>query len=102
MKKIIFNVDPYTFTGSAIIIGLVLTQELSTSEQDSIGNWLQLIGLIMQTYASQTATLDTVKTVEETNNNVDIETIKKAIKIIEKRLKTIEKDAKTTSTSSTL
>lgn len=89
MEKLVFDIDPYTFTGSAVIIGLLLTQELSISEQDSIGNWLQLIGLVMQTYSSQVATL------EEKNNTSDneIETIKKAIDKIQKRLETLEKDA---------
>lgn len=86
MKNNVFNVDPYTFTGSAIIIGLLLTQELSVEEQDSVGNWLQLIGLIMQTYASQVATLDASK---ETKNNIDIETLKKAIKKMEEKLKSL-------------
>lgn len=86
MKNNIFDVDPYTFTGSAIIIGLLLTQELSIEELDSVGNWLQLIGLIMQTYASQVATLESSK---ESKNDIDIETLKKAIKKIEEKLKTL-------------
>lgn len=84
MKKIVFNVDPYTFTGSAIIIGLLLTQELSNDEQDSVGNWLQLIGLIMQTYASQVSTLESSK---EQKKDIDMDTLKKAISKIEEKLK---------------
>ena len=49
MEKIVFNVGPYSFTTSAFLIGLLLVQELSIEEQDSIGNWLQLVGLTMQT-----------------------------------------------------
>lgn len=86
MKNNVFNVEPYTFTGSAIIIGLLLTQELSIEELDSVGNWLQLIGLIMQTYASQVATLDASK---NSKNDTNIETIKKAIEKIEEKLKTL-------------
>ena len=86
MKNNIFNVDPYTFTGSAIIIGLLLTQEFKNDELDSVGNWLQLIGLIMQTYASQVTTLESSK---DTKNDIDIETLKKAIKKIEEKLKTL-------------
>lgn len=88
MEKIFFDIDPYTFTGSAVIIGLLLTQELSANEQDSVGNWLQLIGLVMQTYSSQVITLD-VETDKEEN---DIETVKKTIKKIQERLEKIEKD----------
>lgn len=56
-EKVVFNIGPYSFTTSAFIIGIILVQQLSIEEQDSIGNWLQLIGLTMQTYASQKITL---------------------------------------------
>lgn len=88
MEKIFFDIDPYTFTGSAVIIGLLLTQELSANEQDSVGNWLQLIGLVMQTYSSQVITLE-AETDKEEN---DLETVKKTIKKIQERLEKIEKD----------
>lgn len=87
MQKILSDIDPYSFTGSAVIIGLLLTKELSSEEQNSIGNWLQLTGLVIQTYASQVSTL-------ETNNNQtrdDIDSIKKAIKTIEKQLDKLKK-----------
>lgn len=53
MEKIVFNIEPYTFTTSAFLIGILLVKDLSNEEQDSVGNWLQLVGLTMQTYASQ-------------------------------------------------
>lgn len=82
MKKVIFDINPNTFTGSAFFLGMLLVKELSPNEQESIGNWLQLVGLVMQTYASQ------VTTVQSNNNNdinndssskEDIDVIKKAI-----------------------
>lgn len=66
MKKIIFNVEPYSFTISAVIVGLLLTSELSNEEQDSFGNWLQLVGLVLQTYGSQVTTLE----IEKELNNI--------------------------------
>lgn len=86
MEKIISDIDPYTFTGSAMIIGLFLTNELTLEEQDSIGNWLQLVGLIIQTYSSQ---VDLVNSSQETNEDTttsDIETLKKAIQKIQDKL----------------
>ncbi len=53
MNDFIEKINPYSFTGSAILVGLILIQELDASEQSSIGNWLQLVGLTIQTYASQ-------------------------------------------------
>lgn len=58
MKKAIFNIEPYSFTISAVLVGLLLTGELSNEELDSFGNWLQLVGLTLQTYGSQVTTLN--------------------------------------------
>lgn len=81
----VFPIEPYGFTTSAFLIGLILVQRLSIEEQDSIGNWLQLVGLTMQTYASQKATLDANNSPQQDNSS-DIETLKKVIKGIEEEL----------------
>lgn len=73
MKKIIFNVEPYSFTISAVIIGLLLTSELSSEEQDSFGNWLQLVGLVLQTYGSQVTTLEIEKELKNIRENLSKE-----------------------------
>ena len=88
MERIVFNVGPYSFTTSAFLIGLLLVQELSIEEQDSIGNWLQLVGLTMQTYASQQITVDASKidNKDKSNDSSDIEKLKKTIKDIEEEL----------------
>ena len=91
MERILFNVGPYSFTTSAFLIGLLLVQELSIEEQDSIGNWLQLVGLTMQTYASQKVTLDVNNITNEDNTNksddvTNIDALKKTIKNIEDKL----------------
>ncbi len=89
MKKIIIDIDPYTFTGSALVIGLVLVNELSPNEQGSVGNWLQLVGLVMQTYASQVTTLEGNNT---DNSSNDIDTLKDAVDKISKELEKIKKE----------
>ena len=83
MEKVVFNIGPNSFTTSAFIIGLILVQQLSAEEQDSIGNWLQLIGLTMQTYASQVSTLNAS---DKESNSCDMETLKATIKKIEHEL----------------
>lgn len=82
-----FNINPYSFTTSAFLIGILLTQDLSNEELDSVGNWLQLVGLTMQTYASQYSTIHQ----NDTNSNhskdaSDFETLQKAIGKIESEL----------------
>ena len=89
MEFLKFNLDPYTFTGSAVVIGLILVNELSALEQNSIGNWLQLVGLTVQTYASQEALIESYNT-DETSDTSDIEKIKKAIEKINSELDKIK------------
>ena len=88
MEKIVFNIEPNSFATSAFLIGLMLSQKLSLEEQDSIGNWLQLVGLTMQTYASQQITIDASKidNKDKSNDSSDIEKLKKTIKDIEEEL----------------
>ena len=88
MEKIVFNIEPNSFATSAFLIGLILSQKLSLEEQDSIGNWLQLVGLTMQTYASQQITIDASKidSKDISNDGSDIEKLKKTIKDIEEEL----------------
>ena len=88
MERIVFNIEPNSFATSAFLIGLILSQKLFLEEQDSIGNWLQLVGLTMQTYASQQITIDASKidSKDISNDGSDIEKLKKTIKDIEEEL----------------
>lgn len=71
MKKIVFDVDPYSFTGSAFLLGIILVNDLSSDEQDSVGNWLQLVGLVMQTYASPVSTIQSSNISTKDNDSND-------------------------------
>ncbi len=96
MKKIVFDIDPTTFTGSAFVIGLLLVKELSIEEQDSIGNWLELVGLVMQTYSSQITTIQSNNNSNTNNNSTndnDIDKIKKAIDKINSELNKIKENS---------
>lgn len=84
MDKIILDIEPYSFTLSAVIIGILLTNELSLEEMSSFGNWLQLTGLVVQTYASQVATINS-------NNTSDIDVVKESIEKLKREIETIKK-----------
>jgi len=45
--------NPRSFTLSAVIIGYVLIDELTANEQNSLGNWLILVGQILETNSAQ-------------------------------------------------
>ncbi len=47
------SVDPKTFTIAAVIIGFALIDDLTANEQNSVGNWLMLVGQILETNAGQ-------------------------------------------------
>lgn len=90
MDRINLNIEPYSFTTSAFLIGLALTNELSELEQISIGNWLQLVGLTLQTYSEQNALVQESK---KSSKEEDLSSIKKAISKIQDELnKYKEKD----------
>ena len=92
MEKITLDMNPYTFTGSAFFIGLILANELNALEQTTIGNWLQLAGMTIQTYASQVALVQANQDSDQnqTSDN-DLDQIKKAISRIEEELNNLKK-----------
>lgn len=86
-KNIKLNFNPYTFTGSAVFIGLILVNELTQLEQNSIGNWLQLVGLTVQTYASQKNLMNSIQNSKEENYKYsDLDTIEKTIDKIKEEI----------------
>lgn len=87
MENFNLNFNPYTFTGSAFFIGLILANELNALEQATIGNWLQLAGMTIQTYASQVALVESSSNTQQSSqSNDDLEEIKKAISKINDEL----------------
>jgi hypothetical protein len=52
------SVDPKPYTLTACVIGFVLIDDLTANEQNSIGNWLMLIGQVLETNASQQAVIN--------------------------------------------
>lgn len=64
MKDILTDINAPTFTLSAIVIGFLLIDDLSPSEQNSVGNWFMMVGQVLCTNASQQQVLN-----NSTNNN---------------------------------
>ncbi len=50
---LISKIPPDPFTISAIIIAYALIEDLTVTEQDSLGNWFQLLGQTLETYSTQ-------------------------------------------------
>lgn len=49
----ILSLTPFEFTTLATIIGYILSLSLTTAEQNSLGNWLELVGQIILTFNAQ-------------------------------------------------
>lgn len=47
------NISPKSFTLSAIILGYILIDDFTANEQNSIANWLMLVGQVLETNAAQ-------------------------------------------------
>jgi len=45
--------NPKTFTLSAVIVGYALIDDLTANEQNSLGNWLMMVGQLLETNSSQ-------------------------------------------------
>lgn len=54
----IFNTNPKITTSVAFLIGLILTSDLTTFEQSTLGNWIMLIGQTIATNAAAQATIE--------------------------------------------
>lgn len=54
----IFNTNPRISTSLAFLIGLLLTSDLTTFEQSTLGNWIILIGQTIITNAASQATIE--------------------------------------------
>ena len=46
------NLDPYSFTGTAVILGYLLTNDFTTSEQAALGAWFNVVGDILASNSS--------------------------------------------------
>lgn len=53
MREFPPNINPETFTVIGIIVGLILEDDYTANELNSIGNWLILVGQIVLTTAAQ-------------------------------------------------
>ncbi|MTI47826.1 hypothetical protein [Sporosalibacterium faouarense] len=80
-----FSLPSQNFTGLASVLGFIIASRLNSNQQNSFGNFLQLLGQTMLTISAQDSTLQS----DDNNSQVaeQLELIKKQIEIIERQLK---------------
>lgn len=57
-SNFLFKLNPYEYSTIAFIMGIIISSQLTTSEQNSLGNWLQLIGQTLETMSAQNQLLN--------------------------------------------
>lgn len=55
LASYILNLSPFEFSTTATILGYALSLILTTAEQNSVGNWFELVGQILLTFNAQGA-----------------------------------------------
>lgn len=53
LTSFILKLSPFEFVSIATIIGYLISFNLTISEQNSIGNWFELVGQIILTFNAQ-------------------------------------------------
>lgn len=120
--KDIFNTNPRYSTSISFILGLLLVDDLTTAEQNMLGNWIILLGQTILTNASAQNVIESrirgtqinlnskklkclynppvyniekIKAIIEKvypDNEIDLHLLEKCIKELEKKVDTLKKD----------
>ncbi|MEG2321879.1 MAG: hypothetical protein RSB71_00100 [Bacilli bacterium] len=63
------NIKAPTFTISAVAVGLLLIDDLTPAEQNSVGNWFMMIGQTLCTNASQQQVINNFNKTSNASNS---------------------------------
>lgn len=91
MKNFPPSVSPRTFTSSAIFVAYLLMNDLTINEQNAIGDWLMLVGQVLQTNASQRQILDDRNKINQEDDSFN--TLKEEIDKLKQEIKQLKKDS---------
>lgn len=83
------KIDAHSYTTSAFLIGLLLIDNLTPAEQNSVGNWFMLIGQVLSTNASQQQVINNYNNTSNNSNQHIVnnnDAIKKSVKIINENI----------------
>lgn len=69
------NLDPHVFSLIAVAIGYALVGDLDVNEQNSLGNWFELVGQYMLTHSAQQQMIES--RIEKSNININSQQYKK-------------------------
>lgn len=91
------NLDPFSFTGTAVILGYLLTNEFTIDEQAALGAWFNVVGDILASNSSWAGVIETrqqsFKDEQEDNQN-DLDILKDAIDKLKDNIEKLQKEKK--------
>lgn len=72
MASIFQNISPKTYTISAFVVANILIEDLSIDEQNTLGNWLDLVAQTIITNAGQEELIENSKSNNDDQENIQI------------------------------
>ena len=81
------DIDPFSFTGTAVILGYLLTNDFTIDEQAALGAWFNVVGDIL---ASNAAWADVLES-RQNNKENDLEVLNEAIDKLKESIDKTEK-----------
>lgn len=95
------NLDPFSFTGTAVILGYLLTNEFTIDEQAALGAWFNVIGDILASNSAWAAVLEVRATVvnddtDKDDEKEDLDVLNQAIDKLKESIEKLQDEKKTT------
>ena len=81
------NLSPFEFTTLGTITGYLISSVLTVNEQNSIGNWFELVGQIILTFNAQGSNL-------QSSNNQDYSNLYNKIQSLENEINKLKNTSK--------
>lgn len=87
LYDMIFSLPPKSFTLVSVIIGFILIDDLDGAEQNALGNFIIMIGQVLETNSGQQQLISS-RTSDQNNNKLEkeIEKLKQEIMELQKHL----------------
>lgn len=81
LYDLIFSLPSKSFTLVSVLFGFILIDDLDAAEQNALGNFLMLVGQILETNSSQQALINNIIQSKE------LQTLKDRIELLENKFK---------------
>ena len=90
----LFSLNAYEFTLISTIIGFAISPTLTVNQQNSLGNFFELLGQVILTINAQNTTLQQAKTKNSNiKPHVETDSLEKEILLIKKEIIQLRKDS---------